>query len=66
MAGSDELVTVQIGPGRWQKMTRKQAADNGYEVDEPETEVKTRAPADKARKTPARKAPATKKQARRS
>jgi len=35
-------------------------------VDEPETEVKTRAPADKARKTPARKAPAAKKQARRS
>jgi len=62
----EELVVVEIAPGRWQKMTRKQAADAGYEVPGAEPEAKTRQPANKARKVAPRKATSTRKTTRRS
>jgi len=61
----EELVTVQIAPGRWQKMTRAQAAAAGYDLPGDEPDTKTREPANKARKAPA-KAPAKKAAPRRS
>jgi len=70
MPNDDELVTVPIAPGRWQKMTRRQAAAAGYDLPgdepppEPEPDAKTRTPANKARKAPA-KAPAKKATSRR-
>lgn len=56
MTDPEPLVTVQIAPGRWQKMTRATAAAKGYDVDDDdEPEAKTRTPANKARKAPAKK-----------
>jgi len=58
MPDPEPLVTVETGPGRWQKMTRAQAAANGYEVpDDKAPEAKVREPANKARKAPAKRAP---------